>query len=152
MIMTRHVEKSRSATQKIMGRTTQNGAGGNGMIEAVSFSAKASVSTAFNSMSGNQAASEYGSSDINIMGGVPVGDASTVDGYAREIQHNLSLIGAHCKGRLRDASLRGRDLHWRSDSRTHPYTLCVLLDSDPGACCWTPPRALDAGFPTGQIR
>merc|ERR1719375_1162546 len=53
-----------------------------GSVNTLSFQASASVSAALSSRSGAESAKDFGGSNINIMGGVPVGDASTLDGFA----------------------------------------------------------------------
>lgn len=78
MIYSRYVDTTKESSKKKLGITGSAALG----VKSMSFGIQMKVSTAMQAESSSTSAQEFGGSTINVMGGIPVGDASTLEGFA----------------------------------------------------------------------
>lgn len=78
VIYDRYVTQSKMREQQ----SSDWNVGVSGGGKSISFEMQASFSMAMASQSSSESAKEFGGSKMSVMGGVPVGDASTVEGFA----------------------------------------------------------------------
>lgn len=75
VIFTQYVDKSSQNTMQTIGNSHSKGAGMSGAFSGLSFGASHSMANAFNQMTQQEAASEYGGSNINVIGGASLSRA-----------------------------------------------------------------------------